>query len=143
MIKLLKHRVLPAKRKSGPYFGSFEQRSDGPSLWRRVWLGCRLFDREHAPLSGQQRCIGELLFGPRHSITAYAEDWSRTLSTFEINLGRDGTVVDYGRASNVLDGPVSALHLVDILVRDQVNSPLAADEIVTTGTLTRALPVLA
>jgi 2-oxo-3-hexenedioate decarboxylase len=29
------------------------------------------------------------------------------------------------------------------LVRDQVNPPLAAGEIVTTGTLTRALPVSA
>jgi 2-oxo-3-hexenedioate decarboxylase len=36
----------------------------------------------------------------------------------------------------------SALHhLVDVLVRDQVNPPLAAGEIVTTGTLTHALPV--
>jgi len=87
---------------------------------------------------------GALLIGPRHSIAAYAEDWSRTLSTFEIDLKRDGTVVDHGRATNVLDKPVSALrHLVDILVRDQVNPPLAAGEIVTTGTLTRALPVSA
>jgi 2-oxo-3-hexenedioate decarboxylase len=37
---------------------------------------------------------------------------------------------------------VSALrHLIDVLARDQVNPPLAAGEIVTTGTLTRALPV--
>jgi 2-oxo-3-hexenedioate decarboxylase len=45
-----------------------------------------------------------------------------------------------------MSGPVSALrHLIDILARarDQVNPPLAADEIVTTGTLTRALPVSA
>src|SRR5271165_1531664 len=87
---------------------------------------------------------GALLIGPRHSIAAHAKDWSRTLSTFEIDLKRDGTVVDHGRAANVLDGPVSALrHLVDILSRDQVNLPLAAGEIVTTGTLTRALPVSA
>jgi 2-oxo-3-hexenedioate decarboxylase len=67
-----------------------------------------------------------------------------TLSTFEIDLKCDGTVVDHGRATNVLDGPVSALrHLADIFVRDQVNPPLAASEIVTTGTLTRALPVSA
>jgi 2-oxo-3-hexenedioate decarboxylase len=46
--------------------------------------------------------------------------------------------------SQLSDGPVSALrHLVDILVRDQVNPSLAAGEIVTTGTLTRALPVSA
>ena len=59
-------------------------------------------------------------------------------------MKRDDAVIDHGRATNVLDGPVSALHhLVDILDRDQVNPPLAAGEIVTTGTLTRALPVSA
>jgi 2-oxo-3-hexenedioate decarboxylase len=85
---------------------------------------------------------GALLIGPRHSIATHAEDWSRTLSTFEIDLKRDGTVVDHGRATNVLDGPVLALrHLVDILARDPINPPLAAGEIVTTGTLTRAPPV--
>ena len=87
---------------------------------------------------------GALLIGPRHTIAAHAEDWGRTLSTFEIDLKRDGVVVDHGLARNVLGGPVSALrHLIDILVRDQVNPPLAAGEIVTTGTLTRALPVTA
>jgi 2-oxo-3-hexenedioate decarboxylase len=86
---------------------------------------------------------GALLIGPGHSIAAHAEDWSRTLSTFEIDLKRDGAVVDHGRATNVLGGPVSALrHLVNILARDQVNPPLAAGEIITTGTLTRALPLL-
>jgi hypothetical protein len=87
---------------------------------------------------------GGLLIGPRHSISAHAADWGRTLSTFEIDLKRDGTVVDHGVATNVLGDPVSALrHLIDILARDQVNPPLASGEIVTTGTLTRALPVSA
>jgi 2-oxo-3-hexenedioate decarboxylase len=70
---------------------------------------------------------GALLIGPRHSIAAHAEDWSRTLSTFEIDLKRDGAVIDHGRATNVLGGPVSALrHLIDILARDQVNPPREA-----------------
>ena len=87
---------------------------------------------------------GALLVGPRHLIAAHPEDWSRTLSSFEIDLKRDGTIADHGRAMNVLGGPVSALrHLVDILGRDPVNPSLAPGEIVTTGTLTRALPVLA
>ena len=87
---------------------------------------------------------GALLIGPRHPIAAHAENWSRTLSTFEIDLKRDGTVVDHGCATNVLGGPVSALrHLVDILAHDQVNPSLAAGEIVTTGTLTRAIPASA
>src|SRR5258708_3917460 len=87
---------------------------------------------------------GALLIGPRHSIAAHSEEWSRTLSTFEIDLKRDGTVADQGGALNLLGGPVSAMRqLVDILARDQFNPPLAAGEIVTTGTLTRALPVSA
>jgi 2-oxo-3-hexenedioate decarboxylase len=85
---------------------------------------------------------GALMIGPRHSIGARSEDWSRTLARFEIDLKRDGTVADHGMAANVLDGPLSALrHLVDLLARDRGNPPLAAGEIVTTGTLTRALPV--
>jgi 2-oxo-3-hexenedioate decarboxylase len=87
---------------------------------------------------------GALLIGPHHSIGAQIEDWTRRLSTFEIDLNRNGTVADRGRAANVLGGPASALrYLVGILSRDQINPPLAAGEIVTTGTLTRALPVSA
>ena len=87
---------------------------------------------------------GALLIGPRHSIVPHAEDWSQTLSTFEIDLKCNGAIADHGQAMNVLGGPVSALrHLVDILARDQVNPTLAAGEIVTTGTLTRAFPVSA
>jgi 2-oxo-3-hexenedioate decarboxylase len=87
---------------------------------------------------------GSLLVGPRHSMAAHIEDWSRTLSTFEIDLKRNGTIADHGRAMNVLGGPVSALrHLVGILGRDPANPPLAPGEMVTTGTLTRALPVSA
>jgi 2-oxo-3-hexenedioate decarboxylase len=85
---------------------------------------------------------GKLLIGSRHSIADTVDDWARDLSTFRIDLSRDGTVVDQGRASNVLGGPVSALrHLVEVLADDPVNPPLAAGEIVTTGTLTRAFPI--
>jgi 2-oxo-3-hexenedioate decarboxylase len=64
------------------------------------------------------------------------------LSGFEVDLLCDGRVIDHGHSANVLDGPVSALHhLVGLLARDSVSPPLAAGEIVTTGTLTRALPV--
>jgi 2-oxo-3-hexenedioate decarboxylase len=85
---------------------------------------------------------GMLLVGPRHSLVEHGGDWLGNLSTFGIDLKRDGTVIDQGRASNVLGGPLSALtHLVEVLTSDPVNPPLAAGEIVTTGTLTRAFPV--
>ncbi len=87
---------------------------------------------------------GMLMIGPRHSIAEHGGDWLGNLSTFRIHLKRDGTVVDRGQASNVLGGPLSALrHLVEVLASDPVNPPLAAGEIVTTGTLTRAFPIAA
>jgi 2-keto-4-pentenoate hydratase len=73
-----------------------------------------------------------------------AAHWQKALSAFEIDLLCDGRLMDRGRSANVLDGPISALrHLVGLLARDGVNPPLAAGEIITTGTLTRALPVKA
>jgi 2-oxo-3-hexenedioate decarboxylase len=68
--------------------------------------------------------------------------WLDRLATFEIDLYRDGTHMDHGLARNVLDGPLSALrHLVKLLADDPINPPLAAGELVTTGTLTRAFPI--
>ena len=61
---------------------------------------------------------------------------------FEISLYRNDAKVDRGQARNVLDGPLSALrHLNDLLADDRHNPPLAAGEVVTTGTVTRAFPV--
>lgn len=85
---------------------------------------------------------GRLMIGPRHSVAENGGDWLGVLSSFRIDLKRDGKVIDHGRASNVLGGPLSALrYLVEVLASDPVNPPLAAGEIVTTGTLTRAFPV--
>jgi 2-keto-4-pentenoate hydratase len=85
---------------------------------------------------------GALLIGPRHPVAPRATEWQRTLSGFEIDLSRDGRLVDRGQAENVLDGLLSALrHLVGLLASDPVNPPLAAGEIISTGTLTRAMPV--
>jgi 2-oxo-3-hexenedioate decarboxylase len=85
---------------------------------------------------------GALLVGPRHAVAADAAQWQRTLPAFEIELKCNGQLIDRGHGSNVLDGPLSALrHLVDLLARDPFNPPLAAGEIVSTGTLTRAMPV--
>jgi 2-oxo-3-hexenedioate decarboxylase len=59
-----------------------------------------------------------------------------------VTLSRDGVVADRGVGANALGHPASALaHLVDVLSRQPAFQPLAAGEIVTTGTLTAALPV--
>jgi 2-oxo-3-hexenedioate decarboxylase len=83
-----------------------------------------------------------LAIGPRHAFKPRAAEWLRELAEFEIDLYCNGTLADRGHASNVLGSPVSALrHLVGLLAQDKVNPPLKAGEIVSTGTLTRALPV--
>jgi len=85
---------------------------------------------------------GGLWIGPRHSLAEKPLEWERALTRFEIDLFRNGALADHGRAANVLDGPVFALgHLVRLLATDHDNPPLAAGEIVTTGTLTRAFPM--
>jgi 2-oxo-3-hexenedioate decarboxylase len=87
---------------------------------------------------------GALLIGERHSLADDPKEWLRTLPNFDIVLRRDGEVVDRGHASNVLDGPLSALrHVVGLLASDGSNPALGAGEIVTTGTLTRAIPIRA
>jgi len=86
---------------------------------------------------------GALLIGPRHPVLPRTAEWQRTLSAFEIDLDCGGRRVDRGHAENVLGGPLSALrYLVGLLASDPVNPPLAAGEIVSTGTLTRAMPVV-
>jgi 2-oxo-3-hexenedioate decarboxylase len=47
--------------------------------------------------------------------------------------------VDSGRGSNVLGSPLAAIaHLVSVLAAQPRHAPLAAGEIVTTGTVTAA-----
>jgi len=85
---------------------------------------------------------GALLIGPRHAFKPRAAQWRHELASFTVELYRDGELADRGAGANVLDSPLKALrHLVGLLAGDRVNPPLKAGEIVSTGTLTRALPV--
>lgn len=85
---------------------------------------------------------GAMLIGKRHPVSGNSETWMNQLSNFDVELACNGDVVDRGHARNVLGGPLSALrHFVDVLAKDDVNPGLSSGEIVTTGTLTRAMPV--
>ncbi|MDP4003945.1 2-keto-4-pentenoate hydratase [Methylobacterium sp. NEAU K] len=87
---------------------------------------------------------GLLVVGERVRIVpAAARAWIDGLAGFSVDLLRDGTVADRGSGRNVLGGgPLAALgHLVDVLANDPGSLPLAAGEVVSTGTLTDALPV--
>jgi 2-oxo-3-hexenedioate decarboxylase len=85
---------------------------------------------------------GALFVGERQPIGAKLVEWQRMLADFQVTLCCDGQPVATGHSADVLDGPVSALrHLVRLLAQDPTNPPLHANEIVTTGTLTDAMPI--
>jgi 2-oxo-3-hexenedioate decarboxylase len=61
-----------------------------------------------------------------------------------VTLSRNGEVRDRGVGANALGHPAAALaHLAAVLATQPQFEPLAAGEIVTTGTLTAALPIAA
>jgi 2-oxo-3-hexenedioate decarboxylase len=85
---------------------------------------------------------GALLIGTRHPIAPRRTEWQRELSTFEVELYCNSTLVRHGGGSLVLGSPISALrHLVGLLANDPHNPPLCAGEVISTGTLTVAMPV--
>jgi 2-oxo-3-hexenedioate decarboxylase len=73
---------------------------------------------------------------------ASIDDCAQRLREFRIALRRGDAVEAEGIGANVLDSPLLALaHFVEVLARLPQFPPLAAGEVVTTGTLTAALPV--
>jgi 2-oxo-3-hexenedioate decarboxylase len=86
---------------------------------------------------------GGLFIGPRQTLTpGEGGEWFDALSTFQLILQRNGRDVEHGSGANVLEGPLSTPRpLVGLLVDDPNNPDLSAGEIVSTGTLTRALPI--
>ncbi len=86
---------------------------------------------------------GALIVGTPLAVTeANREEIAATLPSFEATLRRGGEVVDRGVGANVLDSPALALaDLARVLAGQPQFPPLAAGEIVTTGTITDAWPV--
>jgi len=69
-------------------------------------------------------------------------DCAKRLREFRVALRKGDVVAAEGGGANVLDSPLFALaYLVDLLARQPQFPPLAAGEVVTTGTLTSALRV--
>lgn len=89
---------------------------------------------------------GRLLVGrPVHWPSGIAADeLAAALSGIGLKLYGDGVLKDQGTGANVLDGPLQALlHFVNEIRATPGTPPLQAGDIVTTGTLTDAWPVLA
>jgi 2-oxo-3-hexenedioate decarboxylase len=66
------------------------------------------------------------------------------LERFTVTLSCDDEVREQGKGSNALGSPLKAVeHLMEVLAKQPHASPLQSGEIVTTGTLTAALPIRA
>jgi len=84
---------------------------------------------------------GAIIVGPPRSVTEL-DDIVHRLRAFTIALAKNGARQATGAGANVLDSPLmAALHLVRVLRDQQFFEPIRAGEIVTTGTLTPALPI--
>jgi 2-oxo-3-hexenedioate decarboxylase len=85
---------------------------------------------------------GFLVVGPAVPVeSAPVDEWIARLRDFTIELSCDGAVVARGGGADVLDSPVLAFaHLASVLAA-QGAEPVRAGEVVTTGTLTNAMPI--
>ncbi len=83
-----------------------------------------------------------LLLGPRHDVTADRMHWMHALQAFDVELISSTGITRTGHARNVLGGPLSAIrHCLEEIERYPGTDPIVAGEIVTTGTLTEAMPI--
>ena len=86
---------------------------------------------------------GRLLIGTPQSV-AGSSVWIDQLARFTIALDRNGLEHDRGGGANVLDSPLKApAHFLDLLATQPAFAALEAGEIVTTGSLTGAWPIVA
>jgi 2-oxo-3-hexenedioate decarboxylase len=120
--------------------GSIEWVAHGFEIVQSIFPGWKFTAADSIASNGLH---GAFLLGTQRVAPGNRDEWTRILESFEIELHRDGEHSDRGHAANVIDGPLHALlHLIELLQHDPHNPPLAAGEIITTGTLTRAFPAL-
>jgi 2-keto-4-pentenoate hydratase len=87
---------------------------------------------------------GAFFVGARHRIAPRGLAWAREFANFTVELYCDGQLSQRGGGALVLDSPLLALrHLAELTENDPHNPPPAAGEIISTGTLTPAMPVVA
>jgi 2-oxo-3-hexenedioate decarboxylase len=85
---------------------------------------------------------GQLFVGTPASVAELGTDVIDDLARFSIELSCDGKFADRGTGGNVLGHPLAAIaHLVALLKAQPNAPPIKAGELVTTGTLTAAMPI--
>lgn len=84
---------------------------------------------------------GALIVGEKLDVTTARREALAAISTFSVEMRSDNGQSRKGYAGNVLGGPLEALKfLVEEIARYPNCEPLGAGELVTTGTLTEAMP---
>jgi 2-oxo-3-hexenedioate decarboxylase len=113
----------------------------GYEIVQSIYPGWKFTAADVVAANGVHGC---LLVGKRHPVAPRKAQWLRELAAFEVTLHCDGNVSQQGGGALVLGSPLNALaHLVDLLAKDSHNPPLRAGEIISTGTLTLAMPITA
>jgi 2-oxo-3-hexenedioate decarboxylase len=86
---------------------------------------------------------GRLLVGPRVPVAGWGAGLADELAALAVELACDGVVKDRGVGRVVLDGPLHALKmLIDAMPAATPAWHVAAGDVVTTGTITDAWPLL-
>jgi 2-oxo-3-hexenedioate decarboxylase len=113
----------------------------GYEIVQSIYPGWKFTAADVVAANGVHGC---LLVGNRHPVAPRRAQWLRELAAFEVTLHCDGSASQLGGGALVLGSPLNALaHLVGLLADDPHNPPLRAGEIISTGTLTLAMPVKA
>ena len=130
----------PLTRDEGALLDSIGWIAHGFEIVRSPFPGWRFRVADTVSVNGLH---GLLVVGDPVAV-ASIPDCARRLREFRIALRRGDTQVADGRGANVLDSPLLALaHLVEVLAGLPQFPPIAAGEVVTTGTLTPAFPIQA
>jgi 2-oxo-3-hexenedioate decarboxylase len=83
-----------------------------------------------------------LVVGEPLRVNQLGTDMAADIEKCTISLSCNGAVRDQGRGSNALGSPLKAVgHLISVITKQPHTTPLQLGEIVTTGTLTAALPI--
>ena len=84
----------------------------------------------------------KLIVGKPLEVKRFGADVVADIQNFSVTLSCDGDVREQGKGSNALGSPLRAVgHLISVLAKQPHASALQSGEMVTTGTLTAALPI--
>ena len=113
----------------------------GYEIVQSIYPGWKFTVADVVAANGVHGCF---LIGNRHPVAPRAAEWLHELAAFQVALYCDERLSQQGGGALVLQSPLNALRrLVELLAADPHNPPLRAGEIVSTGTLTLAMPVSA